>query len=173
MEQKENQIISIPESTDWIDRVEERASANIEKYDSCTQSILAAFMDELNIKNPMLFKAAGTLHGGMLSSLTCGIHSAGMLVLGMFVGREKIESGLDGILPGVVPAQDLIKRLNKLLGAHSCFKLTGVDFTDMNQAINYYSSDAQKNCFKRVADGTKEIALFLNEMNDKGDLFSV
>ena len=35
--------ISLPQSTDWIARVRENAEYNMKHYESCSQSILAAF----------------------------------------------------------------------------------------------------------------------------------
>ncbi len=135
-EQAKEVTISLPQSSDWISNVKSNAAMNMEKYESCSQSILAAFMAEFKIENPMLFRSAGALAGGLFTSLTCGIHLAGMMVLGLIVGREDITKGIDGIFPIIAPAQDLIKRLNTKIGSHSCMELTGVDFTDMEQAIS-------------------------------------
>jgi hypothetical protein len=52
--------------------------------------------------------------------LTCGVHSAGVIVMGMIMGRERLEEGLDGLLPMVLPTQELIRRLNVRLGSNSC-----------------------------------------------------
>jgi len=164
-------LIELPQPPDWVDRVKEKAFQNMSQHESCAQSILAAFMDELGIEDPMVIRAAGALHGGMVSSLTCGIHVAGAMVLGLLMGREKLQGGLDGLLPIVVPAQDLIKRLNKRLGSSSCKELTGVDFTDMKAAIRFYATGENQKCFGRVADGAEEIALFLKELEESGQLF--
>ena len=78
----------------------------------------------------------------MLSSYTCGVHVAGMMVLGLLIGRENIQEGLDGVFPIAAPGQDLIRRLNAKIGSHSCRELTGVDFTDLNQALAFQASQA-------------------------------
>ncbi len=172
-EQAKEVAISLPKSSDWMSNVKNNAVNNMEQYESCSQSILAAFMTELGIENPMLFRSAGALAGGLFTSLTCGVHLAGMMVLGLILGREDITKGLDGIFPIIAPAQDLIKRLNTKLGSHSCMELTGVDFTDMEQAAEFYNSDARKKCIARVGDGAQEIAVFLKEMDERGELFRV
>ena len=41
------------------------------------------------------------------------------MVLGLFLGREEINLGLDGLLPIMMPAQELVKRPNQRLGNHS------------------------------------------------------
>jgi C_GCAxxG_C_C family probable redox protein len=163
--------VALPESPDWVERVKEKAFHNMSQHESCSQSILAAFMDELGIEDPLVIRAAGGFHGGLVSSLTCGIHMAGAMVLGLLIGREKLEGGLDGLMPIIVPTQDLIKRLNKRLGSSSCKELTGVDFTDMEAAIQFYVAGDNKKCFDRVAEGAEEIALFLKELEASGQLF--
>jgi hypothetical protein len=165
------QPVALPESPEWIERVKEKAFRNMSQHESCAQSILAAFLDELGIEDPLVLRAAGALHGGLVSSLTCGIHVAGVMVLGLIVGREKLEGGLDGLLPIVIPAQELVKRLNKRLGSSSCRELTGVDFTDMEAAVRFYASGENKKCFDRVAEGAREIALVLKELQAGGELF--
>jgi hypothetical protein len=113
------------------------------------------------------------MHGGMVSSLTCGIVSAGMMVLGLLMGREKLEEGIDGIFPIVIPGQDLVSRLEKRFGTTSCKELSGVDFTDLNRAMQFISSGENAKCFEHVADGAEEIARFLQELSEKGELFRV
>ncbi len=163
--------VVLPESAEWVRRVRERAFENMSRHESCAQSILAAFMEDLGIEDPLVLRAAGALHGGLVSSLTCGIHIAGAMVLGLLVGREKLEGGLDGLLPIVVPAQELVKRLNRRLGSSSCRELTGVDFTDMEAAVRFYAAGENRKCFDRVAEGAEEIALVLQELRAGGQLF--
>ena len=163
--------VELPQSPDWVERVKRKAFHNMSQHESCAQSILAAFMEELGIEDPMVIRAAGAFHGGLVSSLTCGIHLGGAMVLGLLIGREKLEAGLDGLIPIIVPTQDLLRRLNRRLGSSSCKELTGVDFTDMEAAIQFYAAGENKKCFDRVRDGAEEIALFLKELEASGQLF--
>ena len=165
--------IILPQSSDWTSKVKERALRNMMQYESCTQSILAAFMEELGIRDPLVIRSAGALHGGILCSLTCGVHIAGAMVLGLLMGRDKLEQGLDGIIPIIPPAQELMMRLTKRLGSHSCKELTGVDFTDLNEAIRFYSSKEHEKCLERVEEGAYEIGLFLKGLEEKGELFRI
>jgi hypothetical protein len=107
----------------------------------------------------------------MTSSLVCGIHTGGLMVLGLLMGREDIELGLDGLMPIITPAQDLINRLDKRIGSSSCKELTGVDFTDAEQAIHFVLTNEIAKCHHRVRDGAEEIALFLKELEAGGMLF--
>jgi C_GCAxxG_C_C family probable redox protein len=163
--------IRVPADPEWPARVRARAHHIVSHYESCTQSIVAAFMEELGITDPLVLRAAGGMHGGMVSSLTCGIVSGGMMVLGLLIGRENIEEGLDGIFPIVIPGQDLVARLEKRLGSTSCQALSGVDFKDLGQAMQFISSGENAKCFDHVADGVEEIARFLQELSEKGELF--
>jgi C_GCAxxG_C_C family probable redox protein len=165
------QQISIPKDPDWPARMRARAHYNITHFESCTQSIVAAFMDELGIGNPMVLRAAGGMHGGMVSSLTCGIVSAGAMVLGLLMGRERLEEGMDGIFPIVIPEQEMVARLSERLGSTSCREISGVDFTDLQQAIQFVSSGENFKCFEHVAEGAEEIARFLQDLDARGDLF--
>ena len=163
--------IALPNSADWVSRVKDRALSNMTKYESCAQSIVAAFMEELRVRDPLVIRSAGALHGGMLCSYTCGVHVGGAMVLGLLMGREDLEQGLDGLFPIVVPAQELMGRLNKRLGSHSCKELTGVDFTDLEAAFKFMNSKDRDKCLERVAEGAGEIGLFLTQLADRGELF--
>jgi C_GCAxxG_C_C family probable redox protein len=141
------------------------------KSHGCAQSILAAFMGEFGIDDPLVFTSAGALHAGLFSSFTCGVHIGGLMVLGLIMGREKIEHGIDGLFPIVGPAQKMVARLNRRLGSSSCRELSGVDFTDLRQAMQFYSSGENERCYGFVEQGAEEIALCLKEFKESGELF--
>ena len=46
-----------------------------------------------------------------------------------------------------------------------------MDFTDLNEALAFHASKAHEKCLTRVADGAAEIALFIKELNQNGELF--
>jgi len=163
--------ISLPRSEDWIERVKEKAALYIRKHESCAQCILAAFLEELGIENPMMMASAGAFHAGLSNSLTCGVYTGGLMVLGLFMGRDRVEQGLDGLFPIMAPAQELVELLEKKLGSSSCRELTGVDFRDMNQVIAFFGSDGHEKCMSRVAEGAEDIARFLKNLEERGDLF--
>ncbi len=71
----------------------------------------------------------------------------------------------------VAPAQDLIARLNQRLGSSSCRELSGVDFTNFEEAIRFMATGENHRCFSLVADGAEVIATFLQEMAASGQLF--
>jgi hypothetical protein len=163
--------IELPEGDDWIARVRETAFENMKRYDGCAQVIVDAFMQEWGLHDPLVTRSATAFLGGMLSSYTCGVHVAGMMVLGLLIGRQNIEDGLDGVFPIAIPGQEMIGRLNARIGSHSCKELTGVDFTDLNAALAFHASKEHEKCYTRVADGAEQIALFIKELHQKGELF--
>jgi hypothetical protein len=163
--------IMLPDGDEWIRRVKEKAFENMKRHDGCTQVIVDAFMEEWGLRDPWLMRSATAFLGGMLSSYTCGVHVAGLMVLGLLIGRENIEEGLDGVFPIAMPGQELLRRLNAKIGSHSCKELTGVDFTDLNAALEFHAATEHEKCFDRVGDGAAEIALFIKELNEKGELF--
>ena len=105
-----------------------------------------------------------------MHSLTCGVQTGGVMVMGLLVGRERLEDGTDGLHQIVVTTQELIRRISDRLGSHSCQELTGVDFTDLRQAARFSRSDEHQKCFTRVADGAEVIATLLSELRDQGEL---
>ena len=163
--------MSVPQNENWIPNVKAKARYNVENYGSCTQAILAAFMDEFNLADPVLMRSAGAMYAGMTASLTCGVHTAGLMILGLFMGREDIAQSFDGMFPIFLPAQKLLKRLNGALGSDSCRELTGVDFTDLDQALKFQTSLEHQKCIARVADGAEVIATVLKELERNEELF--
>ena len=160
----------IPEGTEWIGEVRTKAENYMEKYGNCAQSIVAAFSEVLGIEAPLVIKASSGFLGGMMHSLTCGVQTGGVMVMGLVLGRDRLDEGTDGLHRIVIAAQELITRLNHRLGSHSCKELTGVDFTDLRQAAIFSRSDKHRECFTRVADGAEVIATLISELGNQGEL---
>ena len=53
----------VPNDPQWPERMKTRAMTYLKKYDSCTQSILWAFMQELGMENRMVLRAGGAMQG--------------------------------------------------------------------------------------------------------------
>lgn len=162
---------AIPMAPQWPAEMKQRAVDDLRRYDSCTQAILWTFMEALEMRDPMVLRAGGAMQGGMMSSLTCGVHTAGLMILGMLLGREDLTSGLDGLMPIVAPSQDLVRRLTRQIGGHSCLEMTGVDFSDLEAALTYKLSDDHEQCVARVGAGAEVIARFLQQLSSEGGLF--
>jgi hypothetical protein len=76
------------------------------------------------------------------------------------------------MMPIVLPAQKMVKRLIETIGGHSCLDMTGVDFTDLSAAMAYKLSPDHEKCAEdRVGNGANAIAKMLRELDEKGCLF--
>ncbi len=164
---------TVPSDLQWPAKMKMQSMTYLKKYDSCTQSILWAFMEALGVENRMVLRTGGAMQGGMMSSMTCGVHTAGLMILGLLVGRETLESGLDGMMPIIMPAQRMVRKLTEGVGGHSCLAMTGVDFTDLEAAMIYKLSEDHERCVERVGNGARIIAELLQDLDRKGELFRV
>jgi C_GCAxxG_C_C family probable redox protein len=65
------------------------------KYRGCSQCVVAAIQDTLNIRDDAVFKAATGLAGGAgLSGIgPCGAFAGGVMVLSQLLGRERSNFG--------------------------------------------------------------------------------
>jgi hypothetical protein len=171
--QTQKRLYTVPSDLQWPERMKIQSMTYLNKYDSCTQSILWSFMEALGMENRMVLRAGGAMQGGMMSSMTCGVHTAGLMILGLLVGREKLESGLDGMMPIIMPAQRMVRKLTEGVGGHSCLAMTGVDFTDLEAAMIYKLSEDHERCVERVGNGARIIAELLQDLDRKGELFRV
>ena len=68
----------------------EKAIEYFEQGFNCSQSVLTAFCEELNIPEDELLKISCAFGGGMgRRQLTCGAVSGALMVLGMYYGRGR------------------------------------------------------------------------------------
>jgi C_GCAxxG_C_C family probable redox protein len=100
------------------------------QFHGCSQSVLLAFQELLGLEDELTFKAASALCAGLGMGKTCGALSGGVMVLGMKRGREHIEEGLNGLIPGLGLAQSLVQRFEQEFGTTSCREITKLDWTD-------------------------------------------
>lgn len=94
-------------------------------------------------------------------------------MLDLLAGRERLESGLDGMMPLILPAQRMVKTPTNRVGGHSCLDMTvtGVDFTDLEAAMTDKLSDDHKRWVDRVGEGARAIAEVLQDLDTRGALF--
>lgn len=161
-------ILQIPEGQDWIAEIKEKAEQNMRRYGNCTQSIVSAFIDVLGVEEPNLSRLSSGFLGGMTHSHTCGIHTAGVLLLGFVHGRDRLEEGMDTLYPVILAIRELFQQLGETFGSHSCKELTGVDFTNPRQAARFQKSEESKKCITMVGEGAEIIALILQNLNEEG-----
>ena len=144
------------------EKVKAKAYDYAVKYHGCSQAIVAAFQEPLGL-DAVTLRAAGPMVGGMGLGKICGALAGGVMVLGIKYGRSNMEEGIQGLIPGFLAAQELVKRFEKEFGTTSCFEIAGIDWTDANEAIQALSNpEFLKKCAgvtARTAEMVAEILL--------------
>lgn len=118
--------VVIPTDPDWPVSMGEDARTLLAAYGSCTQAIVLAFEEDLGFADQRLFQAAGAFHAGMTVCGTCGIFTAGILILGALMGRPEPTLGRAALHPIVGPGQRMYGALRNTLGSDSCAALSGL-----------------------------------------------
>jgi len=119
-------------------RVGELAYEYYKKSFGCSQSLLQAFQDVLEIRDDFWFRALGGLQGGGSCGLTCGALTAGFVLISAKVGRAGIDQGLEAILPAFEPSHQLTLWFKPMFKSTVCSEITGVNWFDMNDVVNHY-----------------------------------
>ncbi|MEM0359608.1 MAG: hypothetical protein DSO02_04240 [Hadesarchaea archaeon] len=146
-------------------KVGELASKYEREFHGCSQAVIRAFQETLQLGDDTLFKASGSLVGGMYSGLTCGALTGGLLVLGLKTGRIRMEEGIEGLLEAFDPAQRLVKWFLEEYGTTSCKELTGTDWFDVNQVMLFLRSPEKlEKCVERVGKTAEKVAELLEEL---------
>ena len=119
-----------------------RVGALAYEYDrksfGCSQSLLQAFQEVLEIRDDFWFKAMGGLQGGGGCGLTCGALEVGFVLINAKVGRASIDQGLEAILPPLEPCHRLTLWFKPMFKSTVCSEITGVDWFDLNDVVNHY-----------------------------------
>jgi len=107
----------------------ERAYAYEKRYHGCSQMVLLALQELLDLEDDLAFKAANSLVVGQaFTGNTCGVLSAGIMILGMKYGRSRaeLEEGTAGVLKGILPAYRLVKWFEDEFGTTVCRDISGM-----------------------------------------------
>jgi len=108
------------------EKVVELAKSYAVKGFLCSESVLLAISNLLEIRNELIPKIATGFGAGMGGQgLVCGAISGGIMALGLKFGRNDVKK------PKMKPywfAFELLKRFEKEFGYITCQELTGCDF---------------------------------------------
>ena len=103
-----------------LKRVEESAYDYEKAYHGCSQCVLQAIRDHLEVGDDATFSSASALAGGVaLMGDSCGALVAGMMALGLVFGRRKIED-FPQLASSFVPARELYTRFREEFGSCLC-----------------------------------------------------
>ena len=109
------------------EKVVELAKSHAAKGFLCSESVLLAISNWLEIQNELIPKIATGFGAGMGGQgLVCGAVSGGIMALGLKFGRSDVKK------QETEPywfAFELLKRFEKEFGCIMCRELTGCDFT--------------------------------------------
>ena len=85
-------------------------------------------------------------------------------MLGLKRGRERIDEGLEGLIPGLGLAQSLVQRFEQEFGATSCREIAKVDWTDFEAAMQAIANpEFVERCAQIVGRTAEMVAELIGE----------
>jgi len=133
-----------------------RTAHNYEKtYHGCSQCVLAALQEHLQIGDRESFKAASALAGGVARmGETCGALLGGVMAIGLVYGREQLEDGRTS--PRYAKAMELAailyRRFEGGLGSNKCWDIQtaslgrSFDLKDSAQREEFVKAGGYEEC---------------------------
>lgn len=113
----------------------EKALSLFNKGFHCSQSVLVAYANELDITEEQAIKISHCFNSGMCKGEVCGACSAALMVLGMKYGRtEIVDPESDRFING--KASEFMEKFKKENGSYICREII---------------RDSTVNCFQMVA----------------------
>jgi len=134
------------------------------QFHGCSQSVLLTFQELLGLEDEQTFRAASALCAGLGMGKTCGALAGGVMVLGLKHGRQRIEDGLGGLIPGLGLAQSLVQRFEQEFGTTSCSEIAKVDWTDFEAAMQAVTNpEFVERCAQIVGRTAEMVAELISE----------
>jgi len=109
-----------------LKRIEETAYEYEKKYHGCSQCVLRALQEHLNLGDGDAFKAASAFAGGVARmGELCGALTGGIMAIGLICGREKLEDTATSTqyLKAMDLAVELYRRFQKEFGSTKCWDI--------------------------------------------------
>lgn len=107
---------------------EEKALSYFQDKFHCSQSVLAAYAEELGLTEEQALKIAYCLNSGMRKGEVCGACSGALLVLGMKYGQCK-KDDLESRARANQKTIEFLERFKKENGTYICNDLLGCDIS--------------------------------------------
>jgi len=138
----------------------ERADKALDYFDTnfnCSQSVLAAFADDLGLSEDESLRVACAFGGGMgRQQFTCGAVTGAAMAIGLKFGKGKNDSD-EKKAETYAKTVTLFNEFNSLHGSTNCRKL--LNNLDMNNAEDLAAINEQylfhTNCRKYVSDAVR------------------
>ena len=134
---------------------EEKALLYFQDKFHCSQSVLAAYAEELGLTEEQALKIAYCLNSGMRKGEVCGDCSGALLVLGMKYGQCK-QDDLDSRTLANQKTVEFMEQFKKENGSYICNELLGCDISNAEGAQYAMEHDCfTEVCPKMVASAVK------------------
>ena len=134
---------------------EEKALLYFQDKFHCSQSVLAAYAEELGLAEEQALKIAYCLNSGMRKGEVCGACSGALLVLGMKYGQCK-QDDLDSRTLANQKTVEFMEQFKKENGSYICNELLGCDISNAEGAQYAMEHDCfTEVCPKMVASAVK------------------
>ena len=94
----------------------------------CSQSVLAAFADEVGLSEEQALKLGACFGGGMRQGEVCGAVTGALMVLGMLYGQHD-KDDLESRMTANKVNDEMMKRFREKNGTYICNDLLGCDIS--------------------------------------------
>jgi len=132
----------------------------------CAESVLLAVSEGLGVASPLIPRVAtGFCSGVSRTCGPCGAFSAGVMALGLVLGRD---SGRDDLDETFVPAQEFREYFLKRFGALNCRELTGHDLGSPEGLLAYRRQELKRTlCGPLLEAAAAQVVRLLAEHQDR------
>ncbi len=140
------------------DETVDQAVSKAEEGWLCSEAVLQALAEALNISSELIPKIATGFAAGMgRSGEVCGAVSGAILGLGLRYGRNTLE----GPPPGTRPhwyATELAREMKERHGSVTCAGILGLDLQDPEDMKRYYERDHWNTTCRELIKETTALA---------------
>jgi C_GCAxxG_C_C family probable redox protein len=143
----------------------EKAGEYFLKGANCSQAVLAAFHEDLNLDLGTALKLASSFGGGMgRMREVCGVLSSAFMILGLLYGYAELENP-EAKAAHYKLIQDFAKKFRELNGSILCRELLGLDepehsFVPEERTQSYYED---RPCLLIVRNTADQLENYINE----------
>ena len=152
-------LLRYPEKEQFVEAVRKKTFETEMKCHGCAQVIVQTFLDILDQQNTALTMASSPFAAGLsLTGNNCGALIGGLMVLGLFYGREDVNEGMEGIIKGIRPMRKFVKYFEDKHQHVNCRDLTGTDLADPQKATAYFQAGGLEKCATMMAEAAAYVA---------------
>lgn len=127
------------------------------KYFGCTQAVLAALQEKLNVGNKDVLKAGSALAGGVArQGETCGALTGAIMAIGSLVGRDKFED-MEQYYKAMEPATLVYTLFKEKIGHTLCWEIHKIRYGKVYRLFIPEERDAFHNMGGHSRTGCPEV----------------